>query len=109
MVEKNNVFVMIGDEVLFQPSKLPNEPELIKIHNNIRIAADVTFYTHDVINKVFSNMDGKDYGLKKGCIEIYDNCFRRTFDNDGRFNRFECDSWCQYRILHSLTGWASCN
>ena len=49
-LKQHNVFAELGDNVLYQPIKLPNEPKLIKIHNNVKVAADVTFYTHDVIN-----------------------------------------------------------
>lgn len=66
----------MGENVLFQPRALPNEPELIKLHNNVRIAADVTFYTHDVINNLlFSTMDNEEYIPHRSCIEIFDNVF----------------------------------
>lgn len=66
----------MGDDVLFQPKTLPNEPELIKLHNNVRIAADVTFYTHDVINNLLlKTMDKEDYIPHRSCIEIFDNVF----------------------------------
>lgn len=57
-LRKHHVFAELGDKVLFQPTKLPNEPKLIKIHNNVKIASGVTFYTHDVINSVFSAAGG---------------------------------------------------
>lgn len=74
-LKKNNVFAEMGENVLYQPIKLPNEPKLIKIHNNIKIAANVTFYTHDVINSVFSKIDDISYQTHGTCIEIFDNVF----------------------------------
>lgn len=74
-LKTHQIFAEMGDNVLFQPIKLPNEPKLIKIHNNVKIAADVTFYTHDVINSVFSIMDNVPYQTHGSCIEIYDNVF----------------------------------
>lgn len=74
-LKKNNVFAELGENVTFQPIKLPNEPKCIKIHNNVRIAADVTFYGHDIINHVFSTMDGIEYQTHGTCIEIHDNVF----------------------------------
>jgi acetyltransferase-like isoleucine patch superfamily enzyme len=65
----------LGENVLFQPLKLPNEPQLIKIHNNVKIAEGVTFYTHDAINGMFAVMDNKSYVLHGNCIEIFDNVF----------------------------------
>ena len=74
-LRKHRVFGMLGEKVLFQPIKLPNEPKLVKIHNNVKIAADVTFYTHDVINWMLSDMDNEYYYGYRGCIEIHDNVF----------------------------------
>ena len=75
-LKKNKIFGQMGDNVLFQPKTLPNEPELIKLHNNVRIAADVTFYTHDVINNLLlKTMDKEDYIPHRSCIEIFDNVF----------------------------------
>lgn len=66
----------MGTDVLFQPKTLPNEPELIKLHNNVRVAADVTFYTHDVINNLLlMTMDKEDYIPHRSCVEIFDNVF----------------------------------
>lgn len=69
------MFGYLGENVLFQPTKLPNEPKLIKIHNNVKVASDVTFYTHDVINSMFSKLDRIDYRTHGTCIEIHDNVF----------------------------------
>ena len=74
-LKDNDVFASMGENVLFQPTKLPNEPKLIKLHNNVRIASNVTFYTHDVINTVFSYMDKQNYNTHGSCIEIHDKIF----------------------------------
>lgn len=74
-LKSHNIFAEMGENVLFQPIKLPNEPKLIKIHNNVKIAADVTFYTHDIINSVFSGIDKEHYQTHGECIEIFDNVF----------------------------------
>lgn len=73
--QKNNVFYEIGEKCFYQSNKLPNEPKLIKSHNNVKIAADVTFYTHDVISAVFVDIDGVPYQTHAGCVEILDNVF----------------------------------
>lgn len=74
-LKKNDIFGYLGENVLYQPLKLPNNPKLIKIHNNVRIAADVIFYEHDVINEMFSRTDNKSYFGHLSCIEIFDNVF----------------------------------
>ena len=58
-LRKNNIFSMFGWESNYQPHSLPNNPKLLKIHNNVRIAEGVTFYEHDGINNVFARIDGK--------------------------------------------------
>ena len=74
-LRKHDVFGYLGNNVLYQPNKLPNNPKLVKIHNNVQIAANVIFYEHDVINHIFENIDGKKYRGHQSCIEIMDNCF----------------------------------
>ena len=74
-LRKHQVFAQMGQNVLFQPMKLPNEPRLIKIHNNVKIASGVTFYTHDVINWMLADLDRTYYYGYRGCIEIHDNVF----------------------------------
>ncbi|MEQ2760085.1 acyltransferase [Hominifimenecus microfluidus] len=75
-LKKHHIFAKLGDNVLFQPTRLPNEPKLIKIHNNVKIASDVIFCTHDVINAIISEIEGgTSYQTHGGCIEIHDNVF----------------------------------
>lgn len=74
-LRKHNIFGMIGENCLFQPIKLPSYPERIKIHDNVRVAADVKFYEHDVINGILKNMDTVPYRMHQTVIEIFDNCF----------------------------------
>ena len=77
-LRKNNIFGLFGEGSNYQPHTLPNNPKLIKIHNNVRIAEGVTFYEHDGINAVFARIKGvKDplWNIHQSCIEILDNCF----------------------------------
>lgn len=74
-LKKNHVFRECGENVYLQSRKIPLYANLISLHNNIRIASDVTFLTHDVMHTVFSNVVGKKFQEKVGCIEIFDNVF----------------------------------
>ena len=77
-LRKNKIFSLYGENSNFQPHYLPSNPKLLKIHNNVSIAADVIFYEHDIINSVFARMDGDNDERWSGhhtCIEIFDNCF----------------------------------
>lgn len=77
-LKKHQVFAELGENVFYQSRKIPVEPYLIKIHNNVAIAADVDIIPHDIIhmvfNKVAENTPGV-YRIHLGCVEIMDNCF----------------------------------
>ena len=80
-LRKHNVFAELGDNIFYQSRRIPVEPYLIRIHNNVVIAADVSIIPHDIIHMVFNNQakrsGNKDggYMIHMGCIEIMDNCF----------------------------------
>jgi len=75
-IVKHKLFAEIGDNFFFQPRIMPINAEYIKIHNNVAVASGVTFVNHDVIQKVFNNLDPDVQISKKyGCIEIMDNVF----------------------------------
>ena len=77
-LRKYKLFRHVGENVLFQPRILPLYPELISLHNNVRIASRVNFITHDVVHMMLN--DPSFGGMEKfqekvGCIEIMDNVF----------------------------------
>lgn len=74
--KRKGIYDSMGENVRIQSRKIPLYPELIRFHNNIQIASNVTFLTHDVIHNVFNGMGGdKRVSEKIGCIEIMDNVF----------------------------------
>ncbi|MBQ3543811.1 MAG: acyltransferase [Lachnospiraceae bacterium] len=87
IVKKSNMFKAYGENNYWFPRILPAEPHLVKIHNNVHVATDVYFCTHDVMQRMFNNVpeyydllsekDKASGGFKynKGEIEIYDNVF----------------------------------
>lgn len=79
-LKKKSVFGAIGDKVMIQSRKIPLYPELIFIGNNVRIASNVSFITHDVSHNVLNNLPetlggGYRFKEKKGKIVIGDNVF----------------------------------
>lgn len=78
-LKKHKFFYEMGENVHFQPRNLPADPKFIKLHNNIAIASNVGFITHDIIHKMLNHCDGNDnldsYKSHLGCIEIMDNVF----------------------------------
>ncbi len=77
MLKKWHFFYSMGENVHFQPRKPPADPKFIKLHNNIAIAANVGFVTHDIIHKVLNHLPDQDCKFQShlGCIEIMDNVF----------------------------------
>lgn len=78
-IVKNNVFKEVGKNFYFCPRKIPADPKYIIFHDNVSVAADVVFCNHDVMFKVFNNVQS-DYQYDKfyGCIEVMDNVFIGT-------------------------------
>lgn len=76
-LRKHHVFHEMGQKVYLQSRKIPLYANLISFHNNIRVAANVDFITHDVIHTVLGNAAKKPelYPEKIGCIKIFDNVF----------------------------------
>lgn len=75
-IVRHHIFAEVGENFFFQPRVVPINAKHIKIHNNVAVASNVTFCNHDVIQKVFNNMDPSRQCKKYyGCNEIMDNVF----------------------------------
>ncbi len=68
----------MGENISIQSRVVPLYSELICFHNNIAVARNVDFVTHDIMHVVFNRLpENKDrhFGERVGCIEIMDNVF----------------------------------
>lgn len=79
-LRKKHILGLVGKGVSFSPRMVPLYPRLIKLHDNVNIAAGVRFITHDVTDDVINTQlanSGRTERLseKIGCIEIMDNVF----------------------------------
>lgn len=75
-IRKYHLFGSIGENCSIQKWKLPLYSNMVFIHNNVRIASNVGFVTHDIIHKMLNNKYGGNRFVEKiGCIEIMDNVF----------------------------------
>lgn len=77
-LEKAGLFAHFGKNCLFCTRVIPSEPYMIKIHDNVVIAANVTFITHDIMNDMLARKVGVKPGemfseYQMGTIEIFDN------------------------------------
>lgn len=60
-LKEKKVFHAMGDKCYYHPWKIPAEPHLVSMGNNVFIAADVALITHNMANCVF-NQDGMGGG-----------------------------------------------
>ena len=74
-LKKHHLFKEIGENCMFQSRNFPMDPQMIKIHDNVTIAANVTFCTHDAIRHMLYFKDRGKYVPHMGCIEIEKNVF----------------------------------
>jgi len=74
-IVKHKIFKQTGKNFFFQPRFIPSDPELIKFHDNVTVASNVTFINHDLVHNVLTNITNEYYAYNSGCIEIMDNVF----------------------------------
>ena len=75
---ESGLFAGFGKNCYWCSRKIPEEPYMVKLHNNVVISANVNFITHDVINDMLARMIGAEPGEQlaeyyMGTIEIFDN------------------------------------
>lgn len=74
-LRRKKIFGYIGEDVRIQGRSVPLYPELIKLHNNVFLARNVHFETHDMIHSVLNSDGGTKLPEYVGCVEIMDNVF----------------------------------
>lgn len=79
-LKKKKIYGHIGENVTIMDRKVPLYANLIRIHDNVRIASKVTFVTHDITHLMLNSKpdNEKVYNEIVGCIEIMDNVFVGT-------------------------------
>ncbi len=61
-LKKNDIFYSCGEHILFQPRKLPNDPKLIKLHNNIAVAAGAVVTKDIPVGVIVAGVPAKAIG-----------------------------------------------
>ena len=73
-LHKKNILGSIGENVFYQPYRLPSEPELLFLGNNVQITAGVLFITHDIVCGMLNVKEQSEkYRILFQKIEIGDN------------------------------------
>lgn len=75
---EHGVYAHVGRNVSIQSRAIPVYSELIYFHDNVRVARNVDFVTHDVIHAVLNCLPkeqklGHHFNEHIGCIEVMDN------------------------------------
>ena len=77
-LEESGLFASFGKNCRWNTREIPDEPYMVKVHNNVDIARNVSFITHDVVNDLLARKFGVKTGEQlsefyMGTIEIFDN------------------------------------
>ena len=54
-LRKQDIFYYFGKDIRYASNQIPSEPYLVSIGDHSRIAANVSFITHDIINGMFAS------------------------------------------------------
>ena len=74
----SGMFAHFGKNCRWNSREIPDEPYLVRIHDNVDIARNVSFITHDVVNDLLARKIGAKPGEEfsefyMGTIEVFDN------------------------------------
>ena len=75
-LRKHAVYASIGEGCSFQSRKVPLYSNLIRIGDNVQLAGNISFLTHDVTHLILNRYVGKEELRENaGCIEIGNNVY----------------------------------
>lgn len=75
-IRKHYLYSSVGKNCMIMKKKLPLYNNLVFFHDNVWIASNVGFVTHDVIHCMLNGRTGRDNFIEKvGCIEVMNNVF----------------------------------
>ena len=90
-LKKQDIFYHFGQDVKWASKTIPAEPFLVSIGNNVKIAAGVTFITHDIIGSTLTlDPEVKKTTRRGGKLPVsYGENYCWRFCNDwGQFNNY---------------------
>ncbi|MBE6133376.1 MAG: acyltransferase [Erysipelotrichaceae bacterium] len=75
-LKRKGIFKSIGDNCSIMDRYVPLYSNLISVGNNVHLASNVKFITHDISHVMLNNLYGEDkFKEQIGCIEIGNNVF----------------------------------
>ena len=75
LLKNKKVFHKMGNDCYYHPIKIPAEPWLVSLGDNVFVGTGVSFITHNMANCVFNNEDGTNYIPQTGKITVHNNVF----------------------------------
>lgn len=75
-LRRKGIFQNYGQGGYWHPLNIPSFPSLISIGNNVTVCADVKFYEHDIVHRMWNGdeqYDGPHIGQYEGKIIVEDN------------------------------------
>lgn len=73
-IRKHHLFGAMGEHCYFHPWKMPGDPDLIFIHDNVNVSSNVTFINHDMSSSLLNTMyHTNEYKFYRAPIEVFDN------------------------------------
>lgn len=67
LIRKAAVFQSCGNNLWYEPIKLPAEPQLVSIGDNVCITSDVSIINHDIMFYLINNLNGyKSVKMRRG-------------------------------------------
>ncbi len=75
ILKKSKTFHKMGINCYYHPVKIPAEPWLVEMGDNVFVSTDVLLVTHNMANCVFNNESGTQYKPQTGTIKINNNVF----------------------------------
>lgn len=75
-IRKHHLYGSVGKNCLIMSPKLPLYSNLIFLHDNVKVASNVGFVTHDIIHHMLNRRPGGEIFTERiGCIEVMNNVF----------------------------------
>lgn len=75
-IRKHHLYGSVGKNCMIMKKKLPLYSNLVFLHDNVWVASNVGFVTHDGIHNMLNHRpEGGDFIEKVGCIEVMNNVF----------------------------------
>ena len=74
-IRKHHLYGNVGENCMIMKKKLPLYSNMVHLHDNVWVASNVGFVTHDVIHSMLNSKFGGGFVEKVGCIEVMNNVF----------------------------------